>query len=106
MAHLGDALHGADFCRQHDLGHRLDEVVVTTDRDGLLEVLVAGACRQEDDRGPFARLFELADAPRDLETVQARHDDVEEDEVRVLFLEELDPFFAVPGQDGFDADLA
>lgn len=72
----------------------------------FFEVFVAGAGGEEDDGGPLALLFELADAARNLEAIQARHDDVEQDQIRVFLLEQLDARLAVPRQQGGDAHLA
>jgi hypothetical protein len=78
VTHLGDAAHGIHLGAQHDLGNRLDQVVVAARFDALREVHVIGAGRQEDDRGPFNAPLLLADASRHIKAVEVRHDHIKQ----------------------------
>ena len=90
VAHLHDALHGADLGPQHHVADRLLQVVVTAGGDALFQVGVAAHGGEEDDGGPFARLFQVPDAPGHGVAVHVRQDHVEQHQVGAFGLEQFD----------------
>jgi hypothetical protein len=106
-AHADDALHRADFGAEHDFADRLDQVIVAAGRDALLDVLVAGHRRQEDDRHPALLRLDRPDALRDLMAVDVGQHDVEQHQIGLFGSEGGDRRLAAgdrygPGAEGFD----
>ena len=94
--HVVQPAHRADLGLEHHRAHGLGEVVVAARLDAAREVRVVLHRGEEDDRDPVLAA-QLADAPHDLEAVQARHLHVDQHQVGLLALEELEGLQAVLG---------
>ena len=106
IAHLRNTLHCPHLCTENSLGDRLCQVIITTDFDTSLQILVRRASSQENDRRPFAVALELTNASGHFESIHARHDDVKEDEIRPAGLEGLNAKAAVLGVRWLQTHLA
>ncbi len=92
-----DAEQRPDSGEQLVVVERLRDEVVCAGLDRLR--LLRPFARREHDHGQHRRLFALAQPPTDGVTVEPRHHDVEQDEVRVRRLGELEGGVTVVGDD-------
>ena len=102
--HLDQSLHGANLGAEDDGADRLGEIVVTAGGNAFLDVLVAAHGREEDDRRPFARIFQFAKAASDGVAVNVRKHDVEQHEVRTLRAKSVNGFVACLNGDRLRAE--
>src|SRR5476651_1380663 len=86
----------SDAFQQHRLLIRLAEVVVDANGHGAVAVFLAGARGDHDDRQAHQPWI-VAHLNRHFEAVHARHFDVEQHQVRGVFLEQRDGVDAVFG---------